>query len=113
MWRETQPCWDCPGSSRWGRTSPIRSTPATIIPFRVPLLDAVLGGHGAVPVSMEIYNALGQKVRTLIDEDRIPGYYRIAWNGLDGNGHPAASGLYFYQLKAGALQRVKKMTLVK
>ena len=96
-----------------GQNYPNPFNPATIIPFRVPLLDAVLAGRVAVPVSMEIYNALGQKVRTLIDEDRIPGYYRIAWNGLDGNGRPAASGLYFYHLKAGALQRVKKMTLVK
>jgi serine protease AprX len=49
-------------------------------------------------VTLKIYNILGQKVRTLVDEERLPGIHRVTWDGKDDEGKDVASGVYFYQL---------------
>ncbi|MEO0228203.1 MAG: S8 family serine peptidase [candidate division WOR-3 bacterium] len=50
-------------------------------------------------VKLEIYNCLGQNVRTLIDEERKPGVYTIIWNGKDDLGRQVPAGIYFYQFR--------------
>ena len=82
--------------------------PSTTIPFNVPSSQA-----GALPGSVEIFNALGQRVRTLMKGMIAPGYYRTVWDGQDGTGQPVASGLYFYRVEVGELAQVGRMTLVK
>ena len=64
-------------------------------------------------VSLSVYNLLGQKVATLVDEVRPAGEYETVWNGTDDNGQPVASGIYFYRLKAGDYEDSKKMVLMK
>ena len=59
-----------------------------------------------------IYNLLGQKVRTLVDEYQDAGYRLINWDGKEDQGKQAATGIYFYQIKAGNLSTVKKMVLL-
>jgi flagellar hook assembly protein FlgD len=70
--------------------------------FKVPL-----------PTTLKIYNILGQKVRTLVDEPKRAGNYEVVWDGKDDNGKEVASGIYFYQLKAGDFTEAKKMLLLK
>jgi len=82
--------------------------PSTTIPFEVPALRA-----GVVPVSVEIFNALGQRVRMLLDGKMQPGYYRTVWDGRNSAGQPVGSGIYLYRVQAGELAQVRKMTLVK
>ena len=66
-----------------------------------------------VNVEIIIYNILGQKVKTLVDEERGPGVYRSIWDGRNNYGQPAASGVYLYKLKSENFIEIKKMTLLK
>jgi len=71
----------------------------------------VIAAQGIAPVQVEltVYNALGQKVRTLVNEKQAPGNYTIRF---DGSG--LASGVYYYRLKTGSrYSNVKKMILLR
>ena len=62
---------------------------------------------------MEIYDALGQKVRTLVNADHRPGIYATVWHGRDDAGRSVASGMYFYRMQAGRFADTQKLLLVK
>ncbi|MDD3050411.1 MAG: C25 family cysteine peptidase [Candidatus Cloacimonetes bacterium] len=64
-------------------------------------------------VKIEIFNVKGQKVTTLLDEVRIHGEHDIVWNGKDDSGKSVSSDVYFYKMKAGSKEFVKKMVLLK
>ena len=64
-------------------------------------------------VSFEIFNLLGEKVTTLVNEDQIQGEYQVSWDGKDNNGNNIASGIYIYKLSAGEFNEVKRMILVR
>ena len=64
-------------------------------------------------VEISIYNILGQKINTIVDESKPAGKYSVCWNGRDGNGRPVASGVYLYQIRAGEYIESKKMLLLK
>jgi hypothetical protein len=59
-------------------------------------------------VKLEIYNLLGQKVGTLVDEYQQAGQKTVNWEAKD-----LSSGIYFYKLTAGDLTATKKMVLTK
>ena len=69
----------------------------------------------ATPAAVElaIYDALGQKVRTLVAHPLAAGRYRSEWDGRDDAGRAVASGPYFYRLHAGAYSATKHLTLIK
>ena len=46
------------------------------------------------PVRLEIYNVLGQLVRTLVDEVQSPGAYQVHWSGYDQGGVAVGAGVY-------------------
>jgi parallel beta-helix repeat protein len=67
---------------------------------------------------LEIYNVKGQKVKSFnsaqfVILSGVEGQSSIQWNGTDEYGKPAPSGIYFYKLRAGNFQKVKKMILMK
>ncbi len=64
-------------------------------------------------VTLKIYNILGQKVRTLVDEPKGSGNYEVIWDGKDEEGNKVSSGIYFYTLGTENYQRTKKMILMK
>ena len=64
-------------------------------------------------VSLEVFNILGQKVRTLIKDLRPAGNYQIIWDGKDHGGIPVASGIYFYRLRSGQRVQTKRMVLLR
>ncbi len=64
-------------------------------------------------VTLEITNVLGQRVRLLVNERQTAGYKTVKWDGKDKNGNEVASGVYFYQLKAGDYNAKKRMILLK
>jgi hypothetical protein len=78
--------------------------PTTTIKYQLP--------HSS-DVQLIIYNALGQKVRTLVTETKEPGYYEVMWDGRNDGGIQVASGIYLYRIKAGEFVRSKKMLLLK
>ena len=73
--------------------------PSTQIQFALPK---------ASHVRLEVYNALGERIATLVDDTRQAGYYS---EQFDATG--LASGLYFYRLQAGDFLDTKKLLLLK
>jgi hypothetical protein len=84
---------------------------STTIPFTVHGSQFMV--HRPIPVTLKIYNILGQKVRTLVDEPKRPGSYEVIWDGEDEKGKDLSSGIYFYQLKLGEITQTKRMILLK
>ena len=78
--------------------------PETTIRFELP--------NRAV-VSLEIFALPGQRLRTLVKRELPAGVHRVVWDGRDGRGEPASSGVYFYRLKAGAASLTRRMLLLK
>jgi len=64
-------------------------------------------------VKLEVYNILGQKVCTLINEIQKPGIYHVAWDGWDDRDQDLPSGVYFCSLKAGNFRQVRKMIILR
>ncbi len=81
--------------------------PSTVIGFILP------NNRSTYHVAIRIYNSLGQLVCLLLNEDKAPGKYSIAWNGKDSNGNMVPSGIYFYSIQAGDLKQIKKMILMR
>jgi len=66
------------------------------------------------PVTLEIYDNLGQKVKTLIHGELMePGYYKVSWNGTNESGASVASGVYYYRIVAEKFTQLKKMMFLK
>ena len=64
-------------------------------------------------VVLTIYDVRGARVRTLLDEARVPGDHRVVWDGRSDAGVRVSSGIYFYRLTAGNFRETKKMVLLK
>jgi hypothetical protein len=67
----------------------------------------------AGPVSLRVYNILGQQVCTLIEADLDAGVHTVVWDGRDAAGREMASGIFFYKLMASTYSAVRKMVLLK
>ena len=65
------------------------------------------------PVELNIYNARGQHVRTLVNKDMEAGAHQVIWNGTDDDGNGIASGIYYYKMNSGKFTSSKKMVLMK
>jgi hypothetical protein len=64
-------------------------------------------------VALEIYNTLGQRVRTLFSGAQTTGEYEIIWDGTNDNGGHVASGVYFYRLRTGEFNAVRKLVMIR
>ena len=64
-------------------------------------------------VSLIIFDILGRKVKTLVNEIKQKGSYHIQWNGKNESGTILPSGIYIMQLNAGGVQISKSMLLLK
>ncbi len=78
--------------------------PVTTVKYDIP---------EASDVEITIYNILGQKVITLLNEKTQPGRYKIKWNGINASGIKVSSGLYIIRLKADNRFYARKMILMK
>ncbi len=87
-----------------GQNYPNPFNPVTTIRFSLPQSERVV---------LEIFNLMGQKVRTLVDNTLAAGNHLVTWDGTDGSGHKVASGIYLYRMKSGDNIRTRKMTLLK
>ena len=85
--------------------------PSTTIPFQAGSRKP--GAGSPIQTTLKIYNILGQLVRTLVDEEKAPGNYKIIWDGKDNAGKEVGSGIYFYQLKTEEYTATKKMVLLR
>jgi hypothetical protein len=78
--------------------------PTTNIEFYLPVQSKV---------RLEVYNLLGQKVRTLLYDTQASGIHTITWNATDDAGSPVSSGVYIYRLQTENMTITKKMVLVR
>jgi flagellar hook assembly protein FlgD len=82
--------------------------PTTTIEFDVPEIA------GSIPrAAVQIFNILGQHVRTIERGIHDAGRYSVRWDGMNENGTRVASGVYFYRLLAGEYASTKKMVMMK
>jgi len=78
--------------------------PSTTFEFSLPQSSEVI---------LNIYNVLGQKVRTLVQEEYAAGSHKVDWDSRSSGGSKVASGVYFARLKAGEFTATRKMVVVK
>ncbi len=78
--------------------------PSTVIPFALPK---------ASWITITIYNASGQKIRTMANRFYRQGYQTVMWNGRDGSGIRVPTGTYYYRMQAETFRDSKKMIVVK
>ncbi|GEM_PF-1484682 len=88
-----------PASFALHQNYPNPFNPVTQISFALPY---------AASVRLEVYNIMGQKVTTLLDETLQAGEHSAMWDGST-----VASGVYFYRLDAGEFSETRKMMLLK
>jgi hypothetical protein len=100
---ETQVISELPGSFLL-QNYPNPFNPSTRIEFS---LDA------RTHVELVIYNVMGQKVSTLVNQSLSPGHHTATWNGTNDNGRPVASGIYFYRLSTSEATATRKMILLR
>ncbi|MCX6832364.1 MAG: right-handed parallel beta-helix repeat-containing protein [candidate division Zixibacteria bacterium] len=72
-------------------------------------------GAQPAPVHIEVFNILGQRVKTLVDTRQLPGRHTIYWDGTNEQGELLSSGVYFCRLEVSGIEFVKsgKMILMK
>ncbi len=87
-----------------GQNYPNPFNPSTTIEFAL---------SSAEWVQLAIYNSLGQRITTLVDQPLGVGTYQVKWDGFDQRGGKVASGIYHYRLEAGDYALSKKMLLLK
>ena len=73
--------------------------PITTIRYQLPK---------ACQVELTVYNALGQTIQTLVSNQQPAGYYSVSFDA-----NRLGSGIYFYRLKAGEFQELRKCVVVK
>jgi hypothetical protein len=78
--------------------------PSTVIRYELP---------EASQVRLEMYDALGQLVRSLVAGERVAGAYTVEWDGRDEGGVSVSSGVYLCRLQAGSFTQVQRMVLLK
>ncbi len=103
----------------------IDETPTSVIPPHVPIVseislsqnypnpfnaitEIVFSLPRAMNAKLKIYDVTGRLVRTLVDEQFASGEHRVAFDARD-----VASGVYFYELRAGDVKVARKMLLLK
>ncbi len=78
--------------------------PTTTISYAIPSVET----RHALSVQLIVYDLLGRKVATLVNEKQSPGNYSVEFDASK-----LSSGIYFYRLSAGGFVSVKKMILMK
>jgi hypothetical protein len=85
--------------------------PATTIRFAIPAQGGDVGTRHAV--SLQVFDLLGQRVATLVNDVRGPGVYTVTFPAEGGEASHLASGIYIYRLTAGNFSAVKRMILLR
>ena len=93
-----------PSESHLGLNYPNPFNPHTTIPLQVPA--------SAGPVRLQVFNLLGQPLKTLVAGPLAAGAHQVGWDGRDEQGRPVSTGVYVYRLETGAWKATGKMVKV-
>jgi hypothetical protein len=94
---------DIPKAFSLAQNYPNPFNPSTSIEYRVGSIEYI---------TLKVYDILGREVTTLVNEEQQPGVYEVEFSPASGN-RDLASGIYYYQLKAGSYIQTKKMIYLK
>ena len=86
-----------------GPNYPNPFNPSTIIPYQLPV---------ASYVRLDIFNVLGQRIKTLFNGQQAVGLHTAKWDGTDAMGRAVAAGVYLYRLDAEEVRLTQRMVLV-
>ena len=78
--------------------------PTTILSYDLPESEFV---------SIDIYDLMGRRVKSLINNNQDAGYRSVYWDATNDLGQPVSAGMYIYTIQAGEFRQTKKMVLLK
>jgi bacillopeptidase F len=81
-------------------------------PFRNSVKIGVRAGKYG-KYHLEIYNVLGQKIKTIFNEERQSGYYELTWDGKDDRNRQMPAGVYYVLYQMGDSKTTAKIVLLK
>jgi len=90
---------DIPKTFALRQNYPNPFNPKTIINYELPITN---------DVELGIYNLLGQKVATLVNERQNAGYHQVEWNASG-----FSTGIYYYMINSGDFLEIRKMVLLR
>jgi hypothetical protein len=90
---------DLPTDFSLGQNYPNPFNPVTTIKYELPRESKT---------TLKVFNALGQEIATLVDEQKQPGRYEVQWNAEN-----FPSGVYFCRLQAGSFAQAKTLVVIK
>ena len=100
----SEPIEVLPSSFTLSQNYPNPFNPSTVISYQLPKQSRV---------QIKIYDAIGNEIRSLIDEEKSAGKYNILWDSRNNYGARVSSGVYFYKITADGFAQTKKMILMK
>ena len=86
-----------------GPNYPNPFNPSTIIPYQLA---------ASSQVRLEVFNLLGQRIATLVDEARPAGFHTATWHATDEVGRAVAAGVYIYRMTVGVERQTGRMVLI-
>ena len=86
-----------------GLNYPNPFNPSTVIPYQLP---------APMHVRLEVFNLLGQRIATLVDQERPAGFHTAVWDATDAAGEAVSAGVYLYRLSGDGAQRSRSMVLI-
>lgn len=89
---------------RLSQNNPNPFSPTTTIRYQLPT---------AQRVSLQVFNAAGQLVKTLVNGEKEAGDHSISWDGANDTNQAVSSGVYFYRLQAGSFVQTNRMILMR
>ncbi len=95
---------DIPAVNALSQNFPNPFNPITTIKFGLRVR-----GH----VSIKVFDVAGRLVKTLVDEVRDAGMYRVTWDGTNNNQAKVASGVFFYRMKTAEYEQTRKMVILR
>ncbi len=98
---------EIPLSFQLSQNYPNPFNPTTKIRFSIPTVET-LHATSLQYVTLKVFDILGNKIATLVNEEKLPGSYEVMFDGSN-----LASGVYFYTLTAGNFSQTKKLLLIK
>lgn len=86
-----------------GQNYPNPFNPSTVIEFSIPNYSNV---------NLVVFDILGGKVKTLVNDELSAGKYKVSWEGSNDNNEGVSSGIYIYMLSTKDFKQAKKMVLL-
>jgi len=95
---------ELPDAFGLGRNYPNPFNPNTQIIYHIPK---------TTKVKLEIYNSIGQRIRTLVDQIQNAGSHKVQWDGNNDFGVEVSSGIYLYSLTTDGFKQSRTMILLR